>query len=218
MFHRILRKTNDKFVFVFLGILIPLFVLLPIFRVTLNFFEPNSLYFKTLIESNAIIDSVITTIELILKVGILSSILGFVPAYIMTFYKIKFRKIINILLIIPLGIPVYVAAYTYSNIFHHLPFFETILRSGFMMNGAVFIYSSFLYPYVYIASKSYLNKNLSVYIVASETLGGSKLTTFFRIILPLSRPVIISSVLFALFETLSDFAVVEFYGVLTLSR
>lgn len=218
MIHRILNRVNDKTVFIMLGTLIPLFILLPVFRVTANFFEPNSLYYATLFESNALYQGVLTTIELIVKVALFSSILGFVPAYILTFYNVKLKKIFNILFIIPLGIPVYVAAYTYSNIFYHLPFLELILRSDFMMNGAVFIYSSFLYPYVYIASKSYLNKNLTVFIEASKTLGLSKLRTFFQIILPLSRPVIIGSVLFSLFETLSDFAVVEFYGVLTLSR
>lgn len=214
----VLRRMNDKLIFTILGIIVPLFVLLPIFRITINFFQPNSLYYQTLIESNAIVSAIIETIELILKVGLLAAIIGFVLAYIMTFYNIKFRKIINILLILPLTIPVYVAAYTYSNIYHYIPFLEDIFRSSFMMNGAVFIYAFFLYPYVYLASKSYLSKNLTNYIEASRSLGKNEFTTFFKVILPLSRPVIMGSVLFVLFETLSDFAVVEFYGVLTLSR
>jgi iron(III) transport system permease protein len=155
---------------------------------------------------------------LILKVGILSATIGFMLAYIITFYDIKYKKLINLLLVIPLGIPVYVAAFTYTNVFHFIPFIETILRSELFMNGAVFIYSFFLYPYVYIASKSYLNKNLTDYIEASETLGDSKVRTFIRVILPMSRPIIIGSVVFVLFESLSDFAVVEYYGVLSLSR
>ena len=200
MIERVLRKTNDKLVFIIMGISIPLFVLLPIIRVAINFFEPSSTYYATLVASDAITKSIFTTIELIIKVGLWSSFIGFTLAYIITFYEIKLRKVVNLFLIIPLGIPVYVAAYTYSNIFHHLPLLETIFRSGFMMNGAVFIYSFFLYPYVYIASKSYLNTNLTEYIEASETLGGSKISTFFRIILPLSRPVIIGEVLFTFFE------------------
>ncbi len=218
MFKNLLRKTNDRILFTAMGLIVPLFVSLPIIRISINFFKSNSTYYQTLIDSKAIITGVVTTIELIIKVGFISAIIGFILAYIMTFYNIKFKKLINILLILPLTIPVYVAAYTYSNIFHYLPFLETILRSDFMMNGAVFIYALFLYPYVYLACKSYLSKNLTSYIEASRTLGKGRMSTLIRVVLPLSRPVIVGSVLFALFETLSDFAVVEFYGVLTLSR
>jgi iron(III) transport system permease protein len=213
-----ITSINDKLIFTIMGVGIPLFVLLPILRVARNIVEPHSLYFLTLLQSDAIIRGVGTTIELIIKVGALSSIIGFLLAFVMTFYHIPYRRVVNILLILPLGIPVYVAAYTYSNIFHHLSFLETILRSSFLLNGSVFIYAFFLYPYVYLASKSYLHKNLTEYIEVAKTLGQSHLQTFFRVVLPLSRPVIVGSALFVLFETLSDFAVVEFYGVLTLSR
>jgi iron(III) transport system permease protein len=213
-----IRKLPDKIYFTVIGILIPIVILLPLIRIGFNALEPNSLYFETLLENNILLDSVLRTIELILKVGILVAILGFGLAYVMTFYPIKYRKLINILLVLPLGIPVYVAAYTYTNIFHYLSFLETILRSDMMMNGAVFIYAFFLYPYVYLAAKSYLSKHITDYIEASQTLGASHGRLFVKVILPLSRPVIIGSVLFAIFETLSDFAVVEYYGVLTLSR
>ncbi|QMS85379.1 ABC transporter permease [Candidatus Xianfuyuplasma coldseepsis] len=215
---RIIRRLHDRTIFVVVGFLVPLVIVLPLLRIGLNALEPRSLYYQTLLQNNILVTSVVATIELIIKVGLLSAFVGFIAAYFLTFYEIKFRKVINVLLVLPLGIPVYVAAYTYTNIFHYIPFLEAILRADFMMNGAVFIYSFFLYPYVYLASKSYLSKHITDYIEASETLGGQHLKLFIKIILPLSRPVIIGSVLFAIFETLSDFAVVEYYGVLTLSR
>jgi len=218
MILNLLRKVNVKIFFLIIGMIVPFFILLPLTQIVYRFFESASLYYQTLIESNAIWRSIVRTLELILKVGFISASIGFSLAFLMTFYHIKFHKIINILLIIPLGIPVYVAAYTYTNIFHFIPFLKEILRSDFLMSGSVFIYSMFLYPYVYIASKSYLNKNMTEFIAASKTLGGHSIRTFFRIILPISRPVIMASVAFVIFETLSDFAVVEYYGVLTLSR
>ncbi len=218
MILNIFRKINDKILFILLVTIVPLFILLPMTQIGYHFFKPASLYYQTLIESNAVWKSVLTTLELILKVGFLASFIGFLSAYVMTFYQIKFRRFINVLLIIPLAIPVYVAAYTYTNIFHYFPLLENIIRSDFLMRGSVFIYAIFLYPYVYIASKSYLSKNMTQYIEASKTLGESSFRTFFKVVLPISRPVIIGSVAFVIFETLSDFAVVEYYGVLTLSR
>ncbi|MEC9485294.1 MAG: iron ABC transporter permease [Candidatus Izemoplasma sp.] len=214
----LLRKTNDKFIFTIMGLIIPFFVLLPLIQLVIKSFGESSLYFQTLWESKALLEGIIKTVELIVKVGLFSSIIGFLLAYLMTFFNIKYRRVVNILIILPLAIPVYVAAYTYTNIFYYLPFLETLIKQPFFMNGAVFIYSLFLYPYVYLASKSYLKKNLTDYVEASLTLGQSHFRMFFKLILPLSRPVIIGSMLFALFETLSDFAVVEYYGVLTLSR
>jgi iron(III) transport system permease protein len=218
MIQRYLRKINDNVIFTIMGIIVPIFILLPIIRLIFYIFEPNTAYYTSLNVSNAIFKGILTTIELIIKVGILSSIIGFSSAYFMVRYKLRFSKIFNIFLMLPLAIPVYVAAYTYTSIFHHIPFLEFIFKSGFMMNGSVFIYTFFLYPYVYISSKSYLSKNLTLMIDSSLTLGAGKLKTFFKIILPLSRPIILTAVLFVLFETLSDFAVVEYYGVLSLSR
>lgn len=215
---QLIKRLNDRIVFSLLGILIPFFIMLPFIHIIMNFFKPASLYYQSLIQNNIIFSSVLTTLELIGKVGLLAAFIGFMLAYFMTFYRFKHRKLLNILLIIPLCIPVYVAAYTYSNIYYYLPFLELILRSNFMMNGAVFIYAIFLYPYVYLASRSYLSKHLTDFIESSQILGENAFMTFTKIVLPLSRPIIVGSVLFVLFETLSDFAVVEYYGVLTLSR
>ena len=201
-----------------MGLVVPFFVLLPLIQLLIRSFGSTSRYYRVLWESSALTDGVINTLELIIKVGLFTSFIGFLLAYLMTFFTIKYKRIINILIIIPLAIPVYVAAYTYTNIYYYLPFLETLFKNDFFMNGAVFIYTIFLYPYVYLASKSYLKKNLTEYVEASLTLGRSHFMMFFKLILPLSRPVIIGSMLFALFETLSDFAVVEYYGVLTLSR
>lgn len=213
-----IRNRNDKRIFVIVLAITSLFILSPVLQVLIRSIHVNTAYMDALRDSGLLLEGIINTIELVLKVGLLSAFIGFVLAYIMTFYDIKFKRIINILLILPLGIPVYVAAYTYTNIYYDIPFLETIFRSNLFMDGAVYIYALFLYPYVYIASKSFLAKHLTQYIEASSTLGLSHVGIFFRVVLPLSRPVIIGSVLFVLFETLSDFAVVEYYGELTLSR
>lgn len=217
-FYNFLRKRNDTLILTTILVVAILVVLAPLLQIFSRSLSSNSEYFNVLLESGLFFDGVLNTIELVFKVGFFSSVIGFVLAYTMTFYKIRFPKIVNILLIIPLGIPVYVAAYTYTNIYYTFPFLETIFRSEFLMSGTVFIYVIFLYPYVYIATKSYLSKHLSEYIESANTLNSSKLKVFFKVILPLSRPIIIGSVLFVLFETLSDFAVVEYYGELTLSR
>lgn len=193
-------------------------LLMPVAYIFKNSWTQNSDYLNLIIDQGILLRYSLTTIELIAKVGFFSSVTGFLGAYFITFYDFPMKKLINILFILPLSIPVYVGAYTYTEIYHVLPGIEAILKNSFTMNGIVFIYSAFLYPYVYLASRSYLRHNLAEYIEASETLGTSPARTFFKVILPLSRNVVVSSCLFVIYESLSDFAVAEYYGVLTLSK
>lgn len=212
------KSINDipyiKFGLIFFMVLL----LLPILFIAINSFTKNSDYLEVIIKDKILIKYIFNTLELIVKVGLFSGVIGFLGAYFITMYHFKLKWIINLLFILPLSIPVYVGAYNFTEIFYDIKFLEFLLKNDFTMNGSVFIYTIFLYPYVYLASRSYLKNNMAEYIEASETLGSNNTKTFFKIILPLSRPIIVSSSLFVIFESLSDFAVAEYYGVLTLSK
>ncbi len=199
-------------------ILIPLSIIAPIAFIFKDVFAKNTEYLNTLIENDILASYLMTTFELILKVMIASMIIGFGSAYINTMYDYKFKQVFNLLLILPLAIPVYVGAYTYELIYYDFGILEKILKNDLTLNGSVFIYTIFLYPYVYLASRSYLKRNLVEYIEASKTLGKNKFLVFIKIVLPLSWPAIFGASLFVVFETLSDFAVVDYYGVETISK
>lgn len=212
------KSINDIKILKYVVIIVLILLLMPLVYIFKNSLTQNSNYLNLILDKGILSTYIQNTLELIFKVGLLASIIGFLGAYFITFYNFKFKWIINLLFILPLSIPVYVGAYTYTDIFHRFPILETILKNGFTMNGVVFIYTAFLYPYVYLASRSYLKNNMTEYIEASETLQTTPIKTFIKVILPLSRPVIVSSSLFVIYESLSDFAVVEYYGVLTLSK
>lgn len=211
-------KMNDLLIKKGLLIMIISFIIIPIFDSITLVFSPSSSYLKLLFNEGILWEYLLNTLELIIKVGIFSIILGFFSSYIITMYDFKYKTFFKIMLVLPLAIPVYVGAYTYSSIFYTNKVLSIIFKSDFFMNGSVFIYGIFLYPYIYLASRSYLQNNLVEYIEASKTLGSSYFKTFFKIILPLSWPAIFGSTLFVIFETLSDFAVVEYYGVGTISK
>lgn len=213
-----INQKNDKFILIIYLIIVVAFIVTPLFFMFGKVFTPNSSYLNVLISEKIIYSYIFNTLELILKVGIIASIIGFGFACIVTFFDFPFKKVFTILLTLPLSIPVYVGAYTYSGIYFDRPVIEMLLKNDFTMNGSVFIYAIFLYPYVYLASRSYLKNHMAHLIDVSQTLKKKPVTTFFKIVLPMSRPVIIGSVMFVLFETLSDFAVVNFYGVQTLSK
>ncbi|WP_321330444.1 iron ABC transporter permease [uncultured Ilyobacter sp.] len=211
-------KIEDGLIkMVLLGLILS-FILLPISDSIPLLFTPNSSYLEVLISKGIIWEYLFNTLELVFKVGIFSILLGFTSSYLITMYEFKFKNIFKVLLTLPLAFPVYVGAYTYSSIFYTNKWLSYIFTNKIFMEGSVFIYGIFLYPYIYLACRSYLKNNLVEYIEASKTLGKSNFETFIKVIFPISWPAILGSTLFVIFETLSDFAVVEFYGVATISK
>ena len=211
-------KIDDNFIKISLLTIILSFILLPIYSSIPLIFTPNTSYLNLLLKNKILWNYILNTLELIFKVSIFSIILGFISSYIVITYDFTLKKVFKILLTLPLAFPVYVGAYTYSSIFYNNRWLNVIFINDFFMGGAVFIYSIFLYPYIYLTCRSYLRNNLVEYIEASTILGKSPLETFIKIILPLSWPAIFGSTLFVIFETLSDFAVVEYFGVGTISK
>lgn len=211
-------KIEDYIIKKILLVSILAFILFPISDSIPLLFTQNTPYLKLLLDEGILWEYLFNTLELVFKVGIFSIILGFVSSYIVTMYDFKYKRVFKILLTLPLAFPVYVGAYTYSSIFYTNSWLSSIFKNDFFMNGSVFIYGIFLYPYIYLACRSYLQNNLIEYIEASRTLGKSPIETFVKVVLPLSWPSIVGSVLFVIFETLSDFAVVEYYGIGTISK
>lgn len=195
-----------------------LFLLIPYINILKIAFQGKSDYLGFLYKNGILYEYIMCTIELILKVGILSSFIGFFGAYFMVFYSFRFKKIINVLFILPLSIPLYVGAYVYSDIYNNNSILEFLLKNNFTMNSTVFIYSIFLYPYVYLMVYPYLNNYMQEYIEVGNTLGFSNVQILYKIILPLTKSVIFSSSLFVIYESLSDFSVSEYYGANTLSK
>ncbi len=212
------RKIDMLTILKLITLLIVLFLFLPYLRIILLALKPNSDYLNFIIENHILLKYVYNTIELIIKVGFFSALIGFFGAYFMAFYSFSFKRIINLLFILPLSIPIYVGAYVYSDLYHRMPFLGHIFKNDFTMNSAVFIYVIFLYPYVYLTTYAYLKKHMQEYVEAGQMLNLSNFKILYRIILPLTKSIVFSSSLFVIYESLSDFAVSEYYGIQTLSR
>ncbi len=212
------KKINMLSILKMLALLLAVVLCLPYLNIVMLALKPNSKYLNFIIEHGILWKYTYNTIELIVKVGIFSSVLGFFGAYFMAFYSFKFKKIINLFFILPLSIPIYVGAYVYSDLYHRIPILEHLFKNDFTMNSAVFIYVIFLYPYVYLTTYAYLKKYMQEYVEAGQMLNLSNNKILYRIIFPLTKSILFSSSLFVIYESLSDFAVSEYFGIQTLSR
>ncbi len=85
------------------------------------------------------------------------------------------------------------------------------------INGAIFILSITLFPYVYLIARfSFANNSRSI-IEAAANLGVDRVRLFFKCALPLGKPAIIAGLALVMMETMSDFGVVHYLGISSLS-
>ncbi|MCK5916980.1 MAG: iron ABC transporter permease [Cocleimonas sp.] len=160
------------------------------------------------------------------SVGVLS--MGIITAWLTSMCDFPLRRLFSWTLLLPLAIPAYIIAYTYTGLFDFAGPIQSALRDAFgwrygdywfpeirSMSGAIVMLSLVLYPYVYMMARAaFLEQSLCV-LEVSRTLGNSPLNSFFRVALPLARPAIVTGLSLALMETLADFGTVQYFGVNT---
>jgi iron(III) transport system permease protein len=205
-----------------------MFVLIPNANILLNIFEPaneNWNHIKEYLLQDYIINSTI----LVIFTGIFSILIGLIPAWLITQYEFPFRNFFKWALILPLAIPPYIGAYTYNGLLNYTGVIQTSLRNYLGINvnptyfdimnikGAIFIYTIFLFPYVFIITRSFLAKQSASLVEASRTLGRSSFETFRYVVLPISRTAIVAGTSLVVLEVLNDYGVVKYFGITTFS-
>ena len=177
------------------------------------------------LKETVLTDYIINTLILLVGVCSLSLIFGVGSAYFVTFYDFKYSKFFSIVLILPFIIPSYILGFIYSDILGfygpvHLTLMELGIKSYFdvlNMNSVIIILSLALYPYIYLIVKSSFSKHSSYLLNPALSLGISRVKIFYKVILPLSRPAIIGALSLVMMETISEYGLVKYFGVDTLS-
>jgi len=207
-----------------LSTFITLILVAPIIVIVINALGTQS---DTLIhlKETVLSDYIINTLILLLTVSFLALFFGVGGAYFVTFYDFKFSKFFGIVLVLPFLIPSYILGFVYSDIFGfygvvHLFVMDMGIKNYFdilNMNSVIVILSLALYPYIYLIVKASFSKNSSFLLNPALSLGAGRLKIFYRVILPLSRPAIIGALSLVMMETISEYGLVKYYGVDTLS-
>lgn len=169
------------------------------------------------------------TLFIMLATGLLTTIIGTSLAWFVTVYDFPFRRFFKWALILPLAIPPYIGAYTYHGILNYTGVIQTTLRNEFgitvdqtyfnimTIQGTVFIFTLFLYPYIYTITRAFLHNQSSSMIENARILGRGSWDIFFTVVIPISRVAIIGGVSLVLMEVLNDYGVVKYFGIQTFS-
>lgn len=200
-------------------------VVLPNLDLLLGLFKPPSdvwLHIKEWLLFSYIKASVLVVVFTVLFSATISMLL----AWFMSAYTFPGKNFLSWALILPLSIPPYIGAYTYSGMLGYTGTIPVFMRNFLSIDvsidimsigGAIFIFTFFLFPYSYLITKSFWQKQSASLIESSRMLGFSPVKTFFFLVLPMSRVALVSGSTLIALEVLSDYGVVSYFGVPTFS-
>ncbi len=171
------------------------------------------------------------TLVICLSVGLLSAAIGTGAAWMLTMYRFWGSRALQWLLLTPLAIPAYVGAYAMVDFLEYAGPVQTTLRSLFGWESAraywfpeirsrwaaIVVLTAALNPYVFLLVRTALREQSGDAYEVARALGAGPLARFWRVGLPLARPAIAAGVAIVMMETLSDFGVVDFFAVQTLT-
>lgn len=200
---------------------------LPIFVICFSFFYWDSSVWQHL-SSTVLPKYISNSLILAFGVGLGATFLGTYLAWLVVSFNFFGRKLIQWFVLLPLAMPAYIIAYTYTGLLDFAGPLQTFLRDTFnlspqeywfpeirSLSGAIIMMSLVLYPYVYILARTAFAEQSQKYREVSEIAGVSGVRHFFKVALPLARPAIMTGAALAMMEALADFGTVEYFGVST---
>jgi iron(III) transport system permease protein len=152
--------------------------------------------------------------------------IGVTSAWLTSLCQFPGKKFFVWALLLPLAMPAYIIAYTYTGMFDFAGPVQGWIREltgwGYgdywfpeirSLGGAVTMLSLVLYPYVYLLARAaFLEQSVCV-LEVSRSLGCGPWCSFYRVALPLARPAIVAGLSLALMETLADYGTVSYFGL-----
>lgn len=210
------------------AVLLPALLLaLPVIMVLASVFSPQLEVWRHL-QQTVLADYVINSLVLAFGTGAGALLIGTTTAWLVSQYQFFGRRYIEWMLLLPLAVPAYIIAYTYTGMLDFAGPVQRYLREIFnwsygdywfpeirSLTGAVLMLSLVLYPYVYMLARNAFSEQSVSLLEASRTLGLTPRRHFWQVALPLARPAILTGVALAMMEAFADYGTVQYFGIPT---
>ena len=197
----------------------------PILTIAFSVFEPpgeNWQHLKDTVLPEYLGNSMLLTFG----VGSVTLLIGVSTAWLTAMCRFPGKNLFVWLLLLPMAMPAYIVAYTYTGMLDFAGPVQTTIRdwTGWRyqdyyfpqirsMAGAITMLSLVLYPYVYLLGRSTFLEQSAGVMEVSRTLDCGPWTVFYQVALPLARPAIVAGLSLALMETLADYGTVAYFGL-----
>ena len=212
----------------FVALLAAVLIAAPLLSVATHVFSGGTSGTWSHLAATVLPDYVATTLWLCAGVGIGVAALGVGAAWLVTRHEFPLRAQFEWALVLPLAMPAYVMAYTYTDLLQYVGPVQTALREAFgwrradywfpdvrSTGGAVVMFVLVLYPYVYMLARTAFIERAGGLVEVARAMGLTPWQGFLRVSLPLARPAIAAGVALALMETLADYGTVSYFAVQT---
>jgi len=198
---------------------------IPVLTIASFLLQPSGDVWQHLVDT-VLVDYILNSALLMVGVTLGTLSIGVICAWLTSLCQFPGKKLFTWTLLLPLAMPAYIIAYTYTGMFDFAGPVQTQIRDwtgwGYgdyyfpevrSLGGAMVMLSLVLYPYVYLLARAaFLEQSICV-IEVSRTLGCSAWSSFYRVALPLARPAIVAGLSLALMETLADYGTVSYFGI-----
>ncbi|MGO3343889.1 MAG: ABC transporter permease [Marinomonas sp.] len=225
--NRSVRAQSSFSLLKWAAIAIALVLALPVLVIVGNVFTGSNAVWAHL-WNTVLADYVSNSLLLMVGVAVGVLLIGVPVAWLTSVCRFPGSSIVSWALLLPLAMPAYIIAYTYTGLLDFAGPVQTYIRDmtglGYgdywffeirSIGGAIVMLSLVLYPYVYLMSRAAFLEQSANTLEVSRTLGYSSYAAFFRLALPLARPAIIAGLTLALMEVLADYGTVQYFGVTT---
>lgn len=146
-------------------------------------------------------------------VTVLAIVIGVPMAYFMTFYKVKFKALVEVLIIISMLSPPFIGAYSWVLLCGRSGVVTTFFREVLHINlptiygfsGILLVFTLKLYPFIFLYVSGALKKIDVALSEAAESLGCSTFRKVYTIIMPLILPTLMSGALLVFMNAMADF-------------
>ena len=171
-------------------------------------------------------DYIFNSLVLMLGVGAGALLIGVPAAWLTSLHQFPGRRWFEWALLLPMAIPAYIIAYTYTGLLDFAGPAQTALRNLFhwtrqdywfpdirSLPGAMIMLALVLYPYVYLLARTAFLDQSGALLEVGRTLGAGPWRRFSALSLPMARPALIAGVSLVQMETLADYGTVQYFGV-----
>lgn len=192
----------------------------------------NYLHFFT---SEANLESLYNSIFISIVSVITCAIVGVGMAFLLNRYEFPGRKILSILVLVPMALPPLIGAISFSFLYGSSGIFPRLFQSIFQLDdvpfalegvwGIIIVHTFTMYTYFYLSASAAI-RGLDVSLEeAATSLGSGRLRIWRKIILPMLTPAMVASSLLVFMISMASYTAPLMFGVervmtmaITLSR
>jgi iron(III) transport system permease protein len=211
-------SVNSKTIKWFIGsmslLLIVLLFLLPVIRLFIMSFKNDDQFsfinYTTILAEASTWSMLRNTIIVVIGSTLLALVIGITLAWIIAYTDVRWKKVMQVLIIIPFVIPSYIVTIAWTQFTGSIDFIDINLKSHL---GIIFVLGISHFPLVYLFTVNVLKRIPKELEWAVRSSGGSKWVAFKEVTIPLALPGIVGGGMIAFLSNLDNFGIPAILGI-----